>query len=171
MIAPGAEKHPITRGIKNGDVWGPSDVYGVRLPLDKSSQHIFLGQVTKRKGPRTNDPFFGMKPTDDEAVAGRKNAPMMPITWTKNYQVPGGKKGRVFTTTMGSSTDLVAEGSRRMMINGVYWLLDLKIPKNGAKVDLTGEFKPLQYSFRSKDYWPKQSKRPAAFRLKKQKKK
>ena len=141
------------------------------MPLDKSSQHIFLGQVTKRKGPRTNDPFFGMKPTDDEAVAGRKNAPMMPITWTKNYQVPGGKKGRVFTTTMGSSTDLVAEGSRRMMINGVYWLLDLKIPKNGAKVDLTGEFKPLQYSFRSKDYWPKQSKRPAAFRLKKQKKK
>ena len=171
MIAPGAEKHPITRGIKDGDVWGPSDVYGVRLPLDKSSQHIFLGQVTKRKGPRTNDPFFGMKPTDDEAVAGRKNSPMMPISWTKNYQVPDGKKGRVFTTTMGSSTDLVAEGSRRMMINGVYWLLDLKIPKSGAKVDLTGEFKPLQYSFRSKDYWPKQSKRPAAFRLKKQKKK
>ena len=49
IIAPGAGKHPTTRGIKNGDIWGPSDVYGVRLPLPEGSQHIILGQVTKRK--------------------------------------------------------------------------------------------------------------------------
>ncbi|MDP7293335.1 MAG: hypothetical protein QF497_14010, partial [Verrucomicrobiota bacterium] len=82
IIAPGAEEHPTTRGIRNGDVWGPTDVYGVRLPLPEGSQHIILGQVTKRKGPRTDGPFFGLKPTDDEAVEGRKNNPMMPVFWT-----------------------------------------------------------------------------------------
>ena len=170
IIAPGAEKHPTTRGVKNGDVWGPTDVYGVRLPLPEGSQHIILGQVTKRKGPRTDDPFFGMKPTDDEAVEGRKNNPMMPVFWTKDYQVPGGKKGRTFATTMGSSTDLAAPGTRRLLVNGAYWLLDLEIPKDGTKVDLVGELNPSQYSFRRGDYWPTQNKRPADFRLRRKKK-
>src|SRR5262249_921593 len=31
LIAPGEEKHPILRGLRDGDVWGPTDVYGVRL--------------------------------------------------------------------------------------------------------------------------------------------
>jgi len=170
LIAPGAEKHPTTRGIRNGDVWGPSDVYGVRLPLPKGSQHIILGQVTKRKGPKTNDPFFGMKPTDDEAVEGGKNNPMMPVFWTKDYQVPKGKKGRTFVTTMGSSTDLEAPGTRRLLVNGAYWLLDLKIPKDGTKVDLVRELNPSQYSFRRGDYWPTQNKRPDDFRLRRKKK-
>ena len=170
IIAPGAEKHPTTRGVKNGDVWGPTDVYGVRLPLPEGSQHIILGQVTKRNGPRTDDPFFGMKPTDSEAVEGRKNNPMIPVFWTKDYQVPGGKKGRTFVTTMGSSTDLVAEGTRRTLINGAYWLLDLEIPNAGTKVKLVGKFNPKQYSFRSKEYWPDQNKKPADFRLERKKK-
>ena len=85
--------------------------------------------------------------------------------------MPGGKKGRVYTTTRCSSTDLVVDGSRRMMVNGVYWLLDLEIPTGGTKVDLPGKFDPKEYSFRSKDYWPKQNKRPGDFRLKRQKKK
>ena len=170
IIAPGAEKHPTTRGVKNGDVWGPTDVYGVRLPLPEGSQHIILGQVTKRNGPRTDDPFFGMKPTDSEAVEGRKNNPMIPVFWTMDYQVSEGKKGRTFATTMGSSTDLVAEGTRRVLINGAYWLLDLEIPNTGTKVDLVGKFNPKQYSFRSKEYWPDQNKKPADFRLKRKKK-
>jgi hypothetical protein len=110
-----------------------------------------------------------MKPTDDEAVKGLKNNPMIPVFWTKDYQVPGGKKGRTFATTMGSSTDLVAEGTRRVLINGAYWLLDLEIPKAGTKVDLVGELNPSQYSFRRGDFWPSQNKRPADFRLKRKK--
>src|SRR5688572_28379628 len=31
IIAPGQEDHPILRGIGSGDIWGPTDVYGVRL--------------------------------------------------------------------------------------------------------------------------------------------
>jgi len=111
-----------------------------------------------------------LKPTDNEAVEGRKNNPMMPVSWTKNYQIPGGKKGRTFVTTMGSSTDLVATGTRRMLVNGAYWLLDLEIPEAGTKVNLNSTFNPSQYGFKNGDYWPAQNKRPADFRLKRKKK-
>lgn len=37
LIAKGQEQNPILRGIKNGDIWGPTDVYGVRLPLPDDS--------------------------------------------------------------------------------------------------------------------------------------
>ena len=150
LVAPDAKEHPIARGIKDGDVWGPSDVYGVRLPLPGDSQPIILGQVMKRKGGgKQGDPFYGMKPTDDEPVAGKKNDPMMPVAWTKSYKLPSGKEGRVFTTTMGSSTDLVAPGTRRMLVNGTYWCVGLEdeIPAAGTKVDIVGEFKPRAYSF------------------------
>jgi hypothetical protein len=165
LVAPAAKDHPIARGIKDGDVWGPTDVYGVRLPQPGDSKPIILGQVTKRKSDAAKgDPFFGMKPTDDEVVAGKKHDPMMPVGWTKSYQIPGGKKGKCFATTMGSSTDLVAEGTRRMLVNGAYWCVDLedKIPAAGTKVDLVGEFKPTAYSFGTF----KKGLKPADYKLK-----
>ncbi|MGE3316556.1 MAG: ThuA domain-containing protein, partial [Planctomycetaceae bacterium] len=89
IIPEDAADHPIVRGIADGDIWGPTDVYGVRLPLPGDSKTVVLGQV-----------LTGMKPTD-KPVVGRKNDPMMPIAWTKTYQSPSGRSGRVFTTTMG----------------------------------------------------------------------
>lgn len=50
IVAPGLGDHPITRGIKSGDIWGATDVYGVRLPLPGDSQPLILGEVTARKG-------------------------------------------------------------------------------------------------------------------------
>ncbi len=164
ILDPKAKGHAIQHGLKDGDIWGPTDVYGVRLPLPGDSQSIILGQVTKRAGARTNDIFFGMKPTDAEATPGRKNSPMMPVAWTKSYQIPGGKKGRTFATTMGSSTDLVAAGTRRMLVNGAYWLLNLEIPKAGTKVDIVGKFEPTQYSFHRGNYWPEKNMKPADFK-------
>ena len=149
LIAAEAKDHPIVRGIRDGDIWGPTDVYGVRLPLPGDSRPIVLGQVVARKGqPTKGDPFFGMRPDDGPPVAGSKNDPMMPVGWTKSYQVPGGKKGRVFTTTMGSSTDLVADGTRRMLVNAAYWCTGLEgqIPAAETKVDIVGTFDPLPYS-------------------------
>ena len=165
LIAQGAKDHPIAHGLKDGDVWGPTDVYGVRLPLPGDSQPIILGQVVKRKGPRTNDPFFGMRPTDDEPVEGRKNNPLLPVGWTKTYQVPDGKKGRVFNTTMGSSTDLVAEGTRRMLVNASYWCLGIDVPEKGTKVEIVGEFKPTAYSFHRGDFFKKQGVKPSDHKL------
>jgi len=68
----------------------------------------------------------------------------MPIAWTKSYQLPGGKPGKSFTTTMGASTDLTNEAFRRLLVNAVYVLLDLKVPEK-ANVAIVGEFKPSAY--------------------------
>ena len=54
---------------------------------------------------------------------------MMPVAWTKSYQIPDGKKGKCFNTTMGASKDLEKEGSRRMMVNAVYWCLCIDVPE------------------------------------------
>jgi hypothetical protein len=71
---------------------------------------------------------------------------MMPIAWTKSYQVPGGKTGKAFTTTMGSSTDFSNEGLRRLVVNAVYHLLDLKVPEK-ADVNPVGPYNPTAYGF------------------------
>jgi len=134
VIAPGEKEHPILRGIKDGDIWGPTDVYGVRLPLPGDSRPLVLGQV-----------LAGMKPTD-LPVAGKQNDPMMPIAWTKSYQAPGGKPGRSFTTTMGASQDLASEGLRRLLVNACYWALGMEeqIPEK-SNVEIVGTFEPLPF--------------------------
>jgi type 1 glutamine amidotransferase len=137
ILAKDQKDHPILRGIKDGDIFGPTDVYTVNLPLPGDSQPLVLGQVVK-----------GMK-FDDPPVEGKKNDPMMPVGWTKTYEGKDGAKGRVFTTTMGAATDLEAAGTRRMIVNAVYWALKMedKIPKDGTNVDLVGEFKPTKFGF------------------------
>lgn len=141
ILAPDAKDHPILKGLKDGDIFGDTDVYGVRLPLPGDSKPLVLGQVTQRVGPRDDkDPFRGMKPTDPP-LAGKKNDPMMPVAWTKTYTL-NGKTGRVFTTTMGSSTDFSNDGFRRLFINGVYWAVGLEDQISAsAKIDFVGEFK------------------------------
>src|SRR5439155_13046415 len=91
--------HPILRGIRDGDIFGTTDVYTVRLPLPGDSKPLVLGQVTETLKP------------DSKAVEGKKNDPMMPVAWTKTYSIAEGKTGRVFTTTMGASQDLLSEGT------------------------------------------------------------
>lgn len=136
VIAPGQENHPIVRGINNGDIWGPTDVYGVRLPLPGDSKPIVLGQV-----------LIGMK-ADDPPVEGEKNDPMMPIAWTKTYTGTSGKTARIFTTTMGASQDLQSEGVRRMLVNAVYWALGMEDKlSEKANVDIVGQYRPTPYGF------------------------
>jgi hypothetical protein len=55
------------------------------------------------------------------------------------------------TTTMGSASDLVSEGTRRMLVNAVYWCVGLEdtIPETGAKADIVGVFTPTFYGFGS----------------------
>jgi type 1 glutamine amidotransferase len=137
LIAPDAKDHPIARGIKDGDIWGPTDVYTVNLPLPEGCQPIILGQVLK-----------GMK-FDDPPVEGKKNDPLMPLVWTKTYKGENGKQGRVVTSTLGAATDFEAAGSRRMFVNAVYWALSMEenIPKEGTTVDLVGEYQPTPFGF------------------------
>ncbi len=131
VIAPGEENHPILRGIGAGDIWGPTDVYRLRLPLPGDSRTLVLGQV-----------LTGMKP-DDPPVEGDKNSPMMPVAWTRSYH-----GGRIFVTTMGAAEDLESEGVRRMLVNACYWALGMenRIPKK-SDVRLVGDYHPTHFGF------------------------
>ena len=136
IIAEGMKSQPILRGISDGDVWGPTDVYGVRLPLPGDSKTLLLGEVLE-----------GMKATD-KPVVGKQNEPMMPVAWIKTYQAPNEKVARVFTTTMGASQDLQSEGLRRLLVNASYWAVGLE-DKIQAKsnVDLVGKYEPSPFGF------------------------
>src|SRR5437660_8656045 len=123
VIAPGAEGHTILRGIKDGDIWGPTDVYGVRLPLPGDSKPLILGQV-----------LAGMSPSDPP-VSGKPNEPMLPVAWVKTYTGKEGNAGRVLTTTMGASQDLLSEGLRRLLVNACYWAVGME-DKVAAKTNV-----------------------------------
>jgi hypothetical protein len=151
IIARGAENHPVVHGIKDGDIWGPTDVYGVRLPLPGDSKPLELGQVLE-----------GMKPSD-LPVAGKQNDPTMPVAWVKSYTGKAGRTARVFTTTMGASQDLLSEGLRRLLVNACYWAVGMedKVPAK-ANVDLVGEYKPRPFG----NNGFVKGKRPADYALK-----
>jgi len=136
IIVPNQRENSIVKGIKDGDIWGPSDVYGVRLPFPTDYQPIVFGQVLE-----------GMK-VDDKPVNGKQNEPMMPIAWTKTYKIPGGKIGKAFTTTMGASLDLQSEGLRRLITNACFWCLDMESKSpDKTKVDIVGKYEPIMFKF------------------------
>jgi type 1 glutamine amidotransferase len=131
IVAEGATKHPILRGIADGTIWVPTDVYEVRLPLPEGIETLVLGQV-----------LAGMKPTD-APVDSPQNDPMMPVAWTRTY-----KSGRIFTTTMGSGQDLLNEPFRRLLVNAVYWAAGMEARIDGrANVDLVGTYEPRPFKF------------------------
>lgn len=134
LIAPGAGEHPILKGIKDGDVWGPTDVYGVNLPAD--AKPLVMGQV-----------LAGMK-KDSKPVVGKKNEPMMPVAWVREVKSESGKTARVFTTTMGAATDLENEGVRRLLLNAVFWTLEKESQISPtAEVGIVGDYKPSKFAF------------------------
>ena len=130
IIEPNAKDHPVMRGIN--ELFGDSDVYTANPPED--AQILVRGQVLK-----------GMKP-EDAPVEGKKNDPMQPIVWLREYKNEAGKTNKVVVTTLGASTDLQNEGLRRMLVNSAYWTVGLPVPMK-ADVSYVGEFKPLMYGF------------------------
>ncbi len=168
VIAEAAKSDPITHSIGEGAIWGSTDVYGVRMPLPGDAKPIVLGQVMNRTGEYDeNDLFYGMRPTDDQVAdtneEGEKlNDPMMPIAWTKTYQIPGGQAGRAYTSTIGSSSDMLNEGVRRLLVNGLFWAMDLSVPAR-ANVDLIGDYQPSAYGFKTDAYWNERQLRVSDF--------
>lgn len=154
--------HPILTGIADKEIWAATDVYGIRLPMPGDSKPLVLGQVVNAKGEfDEKDIWFGMRPEDDEVATEKKmrdesvinpNDPMMPVAWTKSYQLPGGSTGQSFAATIGSSSDLLSDAIRRMYVNATYHLLGMEVPAK-AKVDLVGDYSPSQYSFQSDEHW------------------
>jgi Trehalose utilisation len=131
IIVQGQQAHPILRGVATGEIWVPTDVYRVRLPLPADAQPLMLGAVLESMDP-------GAAP-----VAGPQNDPMMPVAWTRTY-----RGGRIFTTTMGSAQDLLNEPFRRLIVNACYWAagLERQIPAR-SDVRIVGAYAPLPFGF------------------------
>ena len=121
--------HVIVNGC--GDIWGPTDVYGVNK-LTENDKVLVWGQVLE-----------GMSP-DDKPVRGDKNDPMMPVAWVREYRGEAGNVSKVFVTTMGASKDLESEGLRRLLVNACLWSLDLPGPER-ADVSIVGEYQPTHF--------------------------
>lgn len=127
------KNHPILKGVE--DIWGPTDVYGItHLPQD--AKVLVYGLVLE-----------GMSPTD-KPVEGKKNDPMMPLFWIRNYTGESGKTSRIIGTTIGAATDLESEGLRRILVNACYWGLGMenKIPAK-SNVSYVGEYHPTAFGF------------------------
>ncbi len=138
LLAPAQSGHPILRGLADADIWGPTDVYAVRLPLPGDCLPLVLGQVVA--GMQASDP----------AAEGPKNNPLMPVAWTHTYTTQRGQAARVFTTTMGAATDLVSPGLRRLLVNACYWAVGLEAAiAPHANVDLVGHYEPTPFGFGS----------------------
>ncbi len=140
IVAKGQEGHGILKGIEAGSIFGTTDVYTAKPAGD--SKILLYGEVTETLKP------------DSKAVVGKKNAPMMPIAWTKTYATEGGSTAKIFTTTLGNGEDLLAEGTRRMLVNASYWALKLEEKiADKSKVDLVGEYKPTPFKAKKNEDW------------------
>lgn len=120
--------HPILTGVN--EIFGPTDVYGA----DPQDVTILLrGAVTATLEP-------------DSPEVPEKNDPMQPIAWTKFYKHDDGATNRIFVTTMGSSNDLIDGDLRRLVLNAVYWGLEMDVP---TEMDVTAPegYDPSIFSF------------------------
>lgn len=140
LIEPGQEKNPLLNGV--ADIFGDSDVYEAAPPKDATL--LLRGIVLKGMEPN-GEPADHKKKTAAGVEQGI-NDPAMPVAWTREVKNAAGTTNKVLTTTMGAATDLTNEGLRRLVVNGVFWGLDMNVPEK-ADVTIVGEFAATKYGF------------------------
>lgn len=124
--------HPILRGVD--DIWAPTDVYSIKN-LPAAANVLLYGQSTA-----------GMTP--DSPLMWDKS--IMPIAWTKEYSLDGGKTGKVLGSTLGSSMDFQVEDMRRLILNASFWLLDMQeVVTPDLSVEIVGSYEPTMFGFDS----------------------
>lgn len=144
--------NPILNGVRN--VYGPSDVYGVKHLTEENDTVLMRGAVTETLAP------------DSKNIKGAKNDPMQALAWIHNYVGPNGAaRGQSFCTTMGASVDLVSEGLRRLVVNAAYYLVGLEVPEV-ADVNYVDPYYPSFYGFiRDKEWFKNLDLQPEDFGL------
>ena len=124
--------HPILRGVE--DIWAPTDVYSIKN-LPSTANVLLYGQSTAGMTPEA--PLMW-----DKSI--------MPIAWTKEYSLDGGKTGKVLGSTLGSSIDFEVEDMRRLIVNASFWLLDMpEVITPELSVDIVGSYEPTMFGFDS----------------------
>ncbi|MDB4711415.1 hypothetical protein OAF35_01970 [Verrucomicrobiales bacterium] len=129
FVVPEQKNHPVMRGVK--DMHAMAGAYSA-VPIEGS---VILGK---------NQVLDSMKP-DGKPLP---NKPPSPSIWVRTYKSDSGKEGRVFTSTQGASEDIISEGVRRCIINGVFWCMGLdESIKADMNVDFVGPYQPTTFSF------------------------
>ena len=142
IIEASAAKDPLLTGVK--DLFGNTDVYEAYPPAD--AKILVRGQVLKGMKPEDEPADYQKKRSTGEKAEQGVNDPMMPVVWTREVKNEAGKVNRTLCTTLGSSTDLMNEGLRRLLVNAAYSFTGLPVPA-AADVALVGAFEPLFYGF------------------------
>jgi len=92
-VAPGADAHPILRGVDVSKFEGNGSLYKVS-PLSETASPLLIG-----------------------AIPG---AASEPVAWTRSY---GPKNARIFFTSLGHPDDFNNPEFRRLLRNGIQWAL------------------------------------------------
>lgn len=141
VVEPANANHPILRGV--GEIFGNTDVYEAAPPAD--AVILVRGQVLQGMTADTAPAIY--KKQTAGKVEQDVNNPMMPVTWVRMVKNEAGTENKVFTSTIGSATDLAFEGTRRMVVNALFWGLGLEVPEK-ADVTTVGEYTPTMYGFK-----------------------
>jgi hypothetical protein len=129
FVVPEQKNHPVMRGVKN--MHAMAGAYSA-VPIEGS---VILGK---------NQVLDSMKP-DGKPLP---NKPPSPSIWVRTYKSASGKEGRVFTSTQGASEDIISEGVRRCIINGVFWCMGLEESiKADMNVGFVGPYQPTTFNF------------------------
>ena len=151
FIVPENSAHPILNSV--ADVFTTSDIYGIAALDQQAATVLMRGGVTETLDPAS------------QLIDGKKNDPMMPFAWLKDYDSPGKKKtGKCFATTGGAAVDFRSEDLRRMIVNATYFMTALEVPEK-ANVEFVDPFEPSFYGFPDEDYFVKRNLRVEDFEL------
>jgi hypothetical protein len=140
-IEPSQKGNPLLRGVTN--IFGETDVYEAYPPADAT---VLVRGVVLKALTADSEPADYRKPRSTDKVEQGVNDPPMAVAWTRQNINASGKTNRIFTTTMGAAVDLENEGLRRLIVNAVYWGLNLDVPQK-ADVSYVDEYKPSFYGF------------------------
>jgi putative membrane-bound dehydrogenase-like protein len=110
--------------------------------------HVQAGGYTAEPAPDWTiltmaQPLNGMG-ANAEADASKKP---MASEWTRTYKAANGKDARVFTSLYGASEDLLNPGYRRLIVNGVYWILGLESQiRPDSEIGFVGAYQPNTFA-------------------------
>lgn len=147
-----------------GETWaghyGRNHQYSTRLDIiPAQAKHVVLIGV---KDMHTKAGAYAAKPMPNSVIladnqvldsmepSGKplEGKPPLPAVWVRTYKSGSGKEGRVFCSTQGASQDIVNEGFRRCIINGVFWCMGMeKSIKADMNVAFVGPYNPVKFSF------------------------
>jgi hypothetical protein len=127
LIEKSQQKHPVLKGVS--DMWVQSGGYTAYPKGEVLAKGEVLNGMT---------PDAPADPTKE----------LLPVVWTKTYQIEGGKKGKSLTTTHGASEDILNPGFRRLAINGMFWAMGMeKSIKAKNNIDFVGPYTPTTFNF------------------------